>query len=117
MDPTTLESVASDLRAFVAERNWDRFHSPKNLAMALGSEVGELLAEFRWLTNDESVALSRDRRDRVAEEIGDVLLVLISLSERLDIDLLAAARAKLSLNQSQYPVAASRGRAERPPRA
>jgi len=107
----SLKHLGARLEAFAAERDWDQFHNPKNLAMALAGEVGELIEHFQWLTPDEAANLPPDTREDVALEAADVLLFLIRLCDKLDIDLGAAAERKLALNAVKYPVAASRGRA------
>lgn len=104
-----LPELRERVRAFVAERDWERFHSPKNLAMALSVEAAELVELFQWLTEEESNAPDPDRRRRVAEEMADVLWFLVRLSDRLDIDLLAAAEAKLAANAAKYPADRVRG--------
>ncbi len=109
-------SFVDELRAFVAERDWSQFHDPKNLAMLLASEAGELLAEYRWVRNDQADAFSREpeARQRIANEIGDVGIALMLLCDRTGIDLQVAMRDKLARNRSRYPVEQSRGRATRP---
>jgi len=107
----TLETLRIRLAQFAAERDWDQFHNPKNLAMAVAGEAGELVEHFQWLTFEEAQALPRAARDEVALECADVLLFLLRLCDRLDIDLGAAAEKKLALNAKKYPVAKSRGRA------
>jgi NTP pyrophosphatase (non-canonical NTP hydrolase) len=111
-----LADIREELRAFVAERDWAQFHDPKNLAMLLGSEVGELLAEYRWVKNEEADAASREpaARARIAAEIGDVGIALVLLCDRIGLDLVAAMRDKLARNRARYPVETSRGRADRP---
>lgn len=104
-----LPELRERVRAFVAERDWERFHSPKNLAMALSVEAAELVELFQWLTEEESNAPDPDRRRRVAEEMADVLWFLVRLSDRLNIDLLAAAEAKLAANAAKYPADRVRG--------
>jgi NTP pyrophosphatase (non-canonical NTP hydrolase) len=106
-----LEELRARVRAFVAERDWERFHSPKNLAMALSVEASELVELFQWLTEEESVALDPARRARVADELADVLWFLVRLADRLDIDLLQAAERKLAANAAKYPANKVRGRA------
>ncbi|MFI6310837.1 nucleotide pyrophosphohydrolase [Nocardia fusca] len=98
---------------FAAEREWERFHTPKNLVMALTGEVGELSELFQWLTAEESATVVDDpaRRLRVEEEIADVLIYLLRLADVLDVDLVASVKAKLRANEERYPVDASRGRA------
>jgi NTP pyrophosphatase (non-canonical NTP hydrolase) len=97
------------LRGFAAERDWDQFHTPKNLAMALSVEAAELLEHFQWLTAEQSQTLDRTTLARVREEMADVLLYLVRLADRLDIDLLAAARDKMTLNAERYPLDKARG--------
>jgi dCTP diphosphatase len=105
-----LEELRARVRAFVAERDWDRFHSPKNLAMALSVEASELVELFQWLTEAESAALDAAQRRRVAEELADVLWFLVRLSDRLGIDLLEAAERKLATNAEKYPADRVRGK-------
>ena len=109
-------SLVEELRLFVAERDWSQFHDPKNLAMLLASEAGELLAEYRWIPNDRADAFSRepDARQRIANEIGDVGIALLLLCDRTGIDFAAAMRDKLGENRRRYPIELSRGRAARP---
>ena len=104
-----LDELTQRVRAFVEERDWDRFHSPKNLAMALSVEASELVELFQWLTEEESDAPDPERRRRVAEELADVLWFLVRLSDRLGIDLLEAAEAKLAANAAKYPADRVRG--------
>jgi NTP pyrophosphatase (non-canonical NTP hydrolase) len=108
-----LEELRARVRAFVAERDWERFHSPKNLAMALSVEASELVELFQWLTEEESAALDPARRVRVSDELADVLWFLVRLSDRLDIDLLQAAERKLAANAAKYPADKVRGRADK----
>jgi len=107
---SNLEELRARLAAFAAERDWEQFHSPKNLAMALAAESGELLEHFQWLTEDQSAALPEATRDEVALEIADVLLFLVRLADRLGIDPMQAAVRKLELNARKYPPDKSRGR-------
>ena len=97
------------LRAFALERDWDRFHSPKNLAMALTGEAGELAAEFQWLTEAESQNLDLECMARVQHEAADVLLYLVRLADKLQFDLVDAAHRKIDLNAERYPVDQVRG--------
>jgi dCTP diphosphatase len=109
-------SLIEELRAFVSERDWSQFHDPKNLAMLLASEAGELLAEYRWVPNHRADDFSTEpeARQRIANEIGDVGIALFLLCDRTGIDLKAAMRDKLALNRRRYPVELSKGRAARP---
>jgi len=109
--PDRLTQLRERLAAFAEERDWDQFHNPKNLAMALAGEAGELLEHFQWLTFDEAANLPPATRDEVALECADVLLFLLRLADKLDIDLAAAAEKKLELNAKKYPVEKSRGKA------
>ncbi len=108
--PDSLEHLRERLVAFVAERDWDQFHNPKNLAMALAGEAGELVEHFQWLTFEEAANLPPATRDEVALECADVLLFLLRLADKLNIDLAAAAEKKLDLNALKYPVEKSRGK-------
>ena len=108
-----LAELKARVRAFVEERDWDRFHSPKNLAMALSVEASELVELFQWLTEEESAALDADRRLRVADELADVLWFLVRLADRLDIDLLEAAGRKLAANAAKYPADRVRGQSKK----
>jgi NTP pyrophosphatase (non-canonical NTP hydrolase) len=110
-----LAALLVALRQFVAERDWSQFHDPKNLAMLVGSEAGELLAEYRWVRNEEADAHSRDpaARARIAAEIGDVGLALLLLCDRIGLDPVEAMRDKLAVNRRKYPAETSRGRADR----
>jgi dCTP diphosphatase len=105
----TLNRLAQQLEQFAIDREWQQFHSPKNLASALTVEAGELLEHFQWLTEEQSRSLTAEKRDAVAAELADVLLYLIQLASALGIDPVAAAQAKLRLNASKYPVERARG--------
>jgi NTP pyrophosphatase (non-canonical NTP hydrolase) len=112
----TLDDITTALRAFVAERDWQQFHDPKNLAMLVASEAGELVAEYRWIRGDEADAHSRvpAARARIAAEAADVGIALLLLCDRIGLDLPQAIADKLARNAARYPVETSRGRAERP---
>ena len=107
----SLEYLRKRIADFAAEREWDQFHNPKNLSAAVAVEAGELIEHFQWLTPEQADDLPPAARDEVALECADVLLFLLRLCDRLDIDLAAAALRKLDLNAKKYPVAKSRGRA------
>ncbi len=113
MDAPELDRLTQRLRAFAAARDWERFHSPKNLAMALAAEAGELLAELQWLTEAESAALDGERLERVRLEAADVFIYLLRLADRLGIDLLDAAERKIALNEQKYPADKVRGDARK----
>lgn len=109
MPVTDLADLRQRLRDFAEARDWQQFHAPKNLAMALSVEAGELLEVFQWLTEAESRALPPAAHAAVREEAADVLLYLVRLCDALDIDLAAAARDKLAANAVKYPVEKARG--------
>src|SRR5262249_47109083 len=101
------------LRQFAAERDWDQFHSPKNLAMALAGEVGELLEIFQWLTEEQSRRLLPEQLAEVRKELADVLIYVVRLADVLQIPLVAAAEEKIAINEAKYPIAESRGSARK----
>lgn len=113
MPRDSLDDLNAQLLAFARERDWEQFHSPKNLSMALAGEAGELLEHFQWLSEAQSAAISGDKKEAVALELADILIYLVRLSERLDIDLVDAAYRKLEINQSRYPSERVRGDARR----
>ena len=108
-----LEGLRDDLRAFCKERDWEQFHSPKNLAMALSAEAGELLEIFQWLTEAQSRSLDAKERARAHEEVADILLYLVRIADQLGIDPIEAARRKLVENAQKYPVEKARGNARK----
>ena len=108
-----LTDLTQRLRTFAAERDWDQFHSPKNLSMALAGEAGELLELFQWLTQEESHALadSPEEMAKVREELADILIYLVRLADKLGVDLEEAALEKIETNAERYPVDKARGKA------
>lgn len=106
-----LQDIRDALRQFAAEREWEPFHTPKNLAMALAGEAGEVIEHFQWLTAQESAALPEQERAAIALELADVLLYLVRLADVLHIDLAEAARRKMEINAERYPADKARGRA------
>ena len=106
---TELIDLRDELRAFAQARDWDKFHSPKNLASALAVEAAELLEPFQWLTEEQSRHLSPEQLRAVQDEMADVLIYLIRLSDKLDVDLIAAVRDKIAHNAAKYPVNKVRG--------
>ena len=110
---TELESLREQLRVFAAARDWDQFHSPKNLAMALSVEAGELLETFQWLSEDQSRRLPAEVLASASDEVADVLLYLIRLCDQLGIDPIAAANRKLVANAAKYPVDKARGNSKK----
>ena len=109
----TLVSLRDALRRFAAARDWQQFHTPKNLAMALAVEAAELLEHFQWLTAEQSAGLDARTKRAVADEIADVLLYLTRLADVLEIDPLAAAKRKMTVNARKYPVRRARGNARK----
>jgi NTP pyrophosphatase (non-canonical NTP hydrolase) len=110
-DVDRLGRLQAQLREFAAQRDWDQFHTPKNLAMALAAEAGELLEPFQWLTPEQSARLPERTQAEVELEAADVLLYLLRLCDKLGIDLVAAGEKKLKLNAERYPVERARGKA------
>jgi dCTP diphosphatase len=108
-----MKSLIKDLRAFAKERDWEQFHSPKNLAMALSVEVAEIVEIFQWLTQEESRNLSYGKKEKVKEEIGDVLIFLANLADKLGIDPIEAAKEKLKINRKKYPAELVKGKANK----
>jgi NTP pyrophosphatase (non-canonical NTP hydrolase) len=114
---TPLDGLIARLRDFVAARDWEQFHTPKNLAMALAGEVGELVAELQWLTPEESARVMDDEEagTRVRKELADVTIFLVRLADVLGIDLIEAAHAKLSEGEIRYDAETYRGSARKAP--
>jgi dCTP diphosphatase len=104
-----MNALRDKLRKFVAERDWDQFHSPKNLAMALGVEASELMEHFQWLTEAETKNLPPEKLAQVRDEMADVLVYLVRLADKLDVDLLAAVEVKMEKNALKYPADKVRG--------
>ncbi len=113
MNPHGLTQLRDALRKFAEERDWDQYHSPKNLASALSVEAAELLERFQWLTEDQSRKLPPEELQKVREEMADVLNYLVRLADKLDVNLLEAAREKIEKNAQKYPVDKSRGSAKK----
>lgn len=108
-----LRALQQRVAAFAAARDWEPFHSPKNLAMALSVEAAELVEEFQWLTEVESRALDAERRERVRLELADVFIYLLRIADKLGVDLVAAANDKIVLNEKKYPAERVRGDARK----
>lgn len=105
----TLERLRDRLRAFAEARDWKQFHTPKNLAIALSVEAGELLEHFQWISGDDSLTLPADKLGEIEDEMADVLLYLVRLADTLNVDLVRAADEKIDTNATKYPVEKSRG--------
>jgi NTP pyrophosphatase (non-canonical NTP hydrolase) len=112
-----LTALKQRLREFAQARDWDQFHAPKNLAMALSVETAELVEHFQWLTEQQSTSLSPATRQQVALEMADVFIYLLRLADKLDVDLIAAAWCKIDLNEKKYPAGEVRGKAGKRSRA
>ncbi len=110
-----IEKIQQQLAAFAKERDWDQFHSPKNLSMALAGESGELLEVFQWLTQggSERSALSNEQLQSATDELADILIYALRLADRLDIDLETAIAEKIKKNAARYTIEAARGNAEK----
>jgi dCTP diphosphatase len=104
-----LDDLNRRLREFAQRRDWEQFHSPKNLAMALTGEAGELIEHFQWLTEEESYRLPAEKLEEVRLEMADILIYLIRLSDRLGVNLMAAVEEKIELNEKKYPADRVRG--------
>lgn len=104
-----IEKLKLQLRKFAEARDWDQFHSPKNLSMALSAEVAEIVEHFQWLTEEQSNDLSQDKLAEVESELADTLIYLIRLADKLEIDLLKASAKKMEKNESKYPADLVRG--------
>jgi dCTP diphosphatase len=113
MADDALDSIRLCLRQFAADRDWEQFHSPKNLTMALSVEAAELMEHFQWLSDDASRQLPVSTRDEVADEMADVLLYLVRLADVLGVDLASAAAAKMLKNAAKYPAEKVRGKADK----
>lgn len=112
---TTIAQLRTRLAEFVRERDWEQFHAPKNLSMALAAEAGELMEHFLWATPEESGARARDaaHRAKIAEELADVVIYALEFANATGIDVTSAVAAKIEANGRKYPVAKARGRSEK----
>lgn len=108
-----IDDLSARLRAFAQARDWEQFHAPKNLVMALAVEAAELMEHFQWLTEKQSAELSPAAKKQVAAELADVFIYTVRLADRLGIDLEAAVEAKIHVNAAKYPVEKSRGSARK----
>lgn len=109
----SLQQLIQTIRDFADDRNWEQFHSPKNLVMALIVEAGELVEHFQWLSQQQSRSLPPKAKEEIAMELADVLIYLCRLSDQLDIDLLTAAEKKIRVNEEKYPVGRANNNAEK----
>ena len=111
--PASLDQLAALIRAFAKERDWDQFHTPKNLAMGVAIEAAELMEAFHWLTPEQSAQLPPQTLQAVRHEMADVLIYLALLADKLGVDLVAAASEKIAINAGKYPADAVRGKADK----
>lgn len=109
----SLEGLRHELAEFARRRDWEQFHSPKNLTMALIAEAAELVEHFQWLSDEQSRNLPADKLAEVRLELADILIYLIRTADRLGVDLIAAANDKVAINERRYPVEKVRGKAKR----
>ncbi len=112
---TTISDLKTRVLAFVRERDWEQFHSPKNLSMALAAETGELMEHFLWATPDQSRAIANDpaKRAKIADELADVVIYAIEFANITGLDIAAAIEAKMAANAMKYPVEKARGRSDK----
>jgi len=113
MSSTDLNDLKQRLRDFAEARDWNQFHSPKNLTMALSAEVAEIVEHFQWLTEEQSKTLPKDKLAEVETELADTLIYLIRLADKLDINLLKAAKNKIDINEQKYPIDKAKGNAKK----
>lgn len=114
-DSATVAELKSRVLAFVRERDWEQFHSPKNLSMALAAETGELMEHFLWTTPEASQAIAQDpaRRGKIADEVADVVIYALEFANITGLDVAAAIEAKMAANAKKYPVEKARGRSDK----
>lgn len=105
-----MDDLIRALRLFVKERDWEQFHSPKNLSMSLSVEVAEIVEHFQWLTEEQSKNLNPDKKQALADEIGDVLIYLTMLADKFGIDPIKAAKEKMKRNSEKYPANKVKGK-------
>ena len=114
-DATTVTDLKARVLTFVREREWEQFHSPKNLSMALAAETGELMEHFLWATAEQSRAIASEpaRRTKIADELADVVIYALEFANMTGLDVSAAIEAKMAANAKKYPVEKARGRSEK----
>ena len=112
---TTISDLKARVLAFARERDWEQFHSPKNLSMAIAAESGELMEHFLWATGEQSQVIARDpaKRTRIADELADVVIYAIEFANITGLDLAAAIEAKMNANAKKYPIEKARGRSDK----
>lgn len=115
-EKSTIADLKNLLKTFVTDRDWDQFHSPKNLSMSLAIEVAELMEHFQWLTVEASREIVHDpaHRENISDELADCLSYILALANTANIDLAAALQSKMKKNEQKYPADKARGRYQRP---
>ena len=113
LNEQNINSIKQLIRDFAEARDWDQFHSPKNLTMALSVEVSEIIEHFQWLTEEQSENLPQNKLKEVETELADTLIYLIRLADKLDIDLWDATLNKIKINEQKYPVVKAKGNAKK----
>jgi len=113
MSENYLDKVQQRLLKFAQDRDWEQFHAPKNLAMALAVEAGELMEHFQWLSEAQSESLDEDKRREVAYELADVMIYGLRLAERLDLNMAQVIDEKIAINEKKYPADRVRGSASK----
>ncbi|GMR07414.1 MAG: nucleotide pyrophosphohydrolase [Gammaproteobacteria bacterium] len=113
MSEDSLEGLRQRLARFAADRDWDQFHSPKNLSMALIAEAAELIEHFQWLTEEQSNSLPADKLAKIAEELADIQIYLIRTADKLGVDLIDASNCKIDKNDERFPVDKVKGQQKR----
>lgn len=108
-----LEALRERLARFASDREWDQFHSPKNLSMALIAEAAELIEHFQWLSEEDSKNLSSEKHEAISMELADIFIFLIRVADKLDVDLVDATWKKIERNEDRYPVSVVKGSAKR----
>jgi dCTP diphosphatase len=109
----SVDDLRNAIRVFIGVRDWEQFHSPKNLAMALSVEVSEIVENFQWLTEEEGRNLPPEKLAKIREEIGDVMIYLTEFADKLAIDPVEAAKSKMTINGQKYPVELVKGKASK----
>ncbi len=113
MGDEKLDQIKEKLRRFATDRDWDQFHSPKNLSMALIAEVAELVEHFQWMTEEQSKNLPPEKLAEIELELADIQIYLVRLADKMQLDLMAAVDKKLVLNEKKYPADKVRGSAKK----
>ncbi|MEM8843809.1 MAG: nucleotide pyrophosphohydrolase [Pseudomonadota bacterium] len=108
-ESSEVQELMLELKQFAVERDWEQFHSPKNLSMALSVEAAELLEHFQWSTEDSSYQLDEKKKQLVSHEMADIFIFLLRICERLDVDLIAATKEKIAINHHRYPTEKVKG--------